>query len=73
MRAGVARSAHRNQVLCAIMAGVAAKLFVVGLQVRHRARMIDIASHRDARLAVAGSHKASDLAASAKGRSASGS
>ena len=37
MCAGVARSAHRNQVLFAIIAGVAAKLFVMDLQVRHRA------------------------------------
>jgi hypothetical protein len=34
---GVASNAHRYQVLLGIIAGVAAKLFVVDLQIRHRA------------------------------------
>jgi hypothetical protein len=34
---GVASSAHRYQVLLGIVAGVTSKLFVVDLQVRHRA------------------------------------
>jgi hypothetical protein len=37
MCSGMASSAHGDQVLFAIIAGVAAKLFVVDLQVRHRA------------------------------------
>jgi hypothetical protein len=36
MCSGVASSAHRDQILLGVMAGMAAKLFVVDLQVRHR-------------------------------------
>jgi hypothetical protein len=37
MCTGVASSAHRYQVLLGIIAGMTPKLFVVDLQVRHRA------------------------------------
>jgi hypothetical protein len=37
MCTGVARRAKCNKVLVGIIAGLAAKLFVVNLQVRHRA------------------------------------
>jgi hypothetical protein len=37
VRNGVTSSANRDQVFFGIIAGVAAKLFVVDLQVRHRA------------------------------------
>jgi hypothetical protein len=37
MSDGMAKSAHRYEVLFGIIAGVAAKLFVVDFEVRHRA------------------------------------
>jgi len=47
MHSGVACRAKRNQVLLRIIAGLAAKLFVVNLKVGHRAATLGISSQRD--------------------------
>ncbi len=73
MSTGVACRAQRDQVLLGVGSGVAPKLFVVDLQVRHGAAGLTPPAIATQHLAAAALRKTSDPAVSGEGRIASSS